>query len=328
MKKTLIALAALAVVSAASAQSTVTLSGKFGSAYTNEKLGISTTTGVAQLSAKRNGFGVSDGNVTFAASEDLGGGLKAGVSMDVRVRGRAAAGSVDGRDATVFVEGGFGRITLGAVEAGNGIIGLASAGAPVIGQDNGVTLDAAVNVDMAAYSTKFGAVTATVMVIDSIGAPGAGGLQGTIAQLDANLIRLAYAAGPMSVSGDYTSYGRNALGVIGTPDKRTRVSGSYNLGVATIGAGFQVKSTLDNVNDKQYMLGVSAPLGAVTVGATYAKRDNDNNALDATGYEIGANYALSKRTNVQVARLNESLDNRPVGHAVNTRIRVRLMHSF
>jgi len=65
-------------------------------------------------------------------------------------------------------------------------------------------------------------------------------------------------------------------------------------------------------------------MGAITLGATYASRDNDSNAVDATGYELGANYAFSKRTNLQTAYLSQSVNK----GADATTLRVRLMHSF
>ncbi len=135
MKKSLVALAVLAVAGAASAQ--VSVSGKFGFAYeSGQAAGVS-----------KSGLGQTDGNVTFSASEDLGGGMKAGASIDIRARGRAvnaAAGSVDGRDASVFVSGGFGTVTMGAIELGNGIIGLGGADAPTIGLD-GASIAAPIN---------------------------------------------------------------------------------------------------------------------------------------------------------------------------------------
>jgi predicted porin len=332
MKKTLIALAVVAVSGAAFAQSSMTLSGKLGIAYTANK---------SAAGVKSNGLGVTDGNVTFAAVEDLGGGLKAAASMDVRVRGRESAddGSssacaalpcaatrdgVGGRDASVSLMGGFGTVTLGAVEAGNGIIGLASAGAPVIGQDNGVTLDAAANVDLLAYTTPalFPGLTAKVLLIDSISNPGADGMESASTLQDATLVGVNYSAGPLAVAADYTAFGLNAV-VVGA-DTRTRISGSYDLGVVKLGAGFQTKETTAGVKDKQYMLGVSAPMGPLTVGATYAKRDSDTATLDAKGYELGAQYAFSKRTALQTAYLNQKINGGPAA----TSVRMRLMHSF
>ncbi len=323
MKKTLIALAALAST-AAFAQSTVNLTGKFGAAYTNGK-GTVSAGAITSSTAKSSGFSVTDGDFVLSAVEDLGGGMKASASMAVRVRGRGASGVVDGRDASVNLMGGFGTVTIGAVEAGNGIIGLASAGAPTIGQDNGVTLDAAGNVDLFQYTSPalIPGLTARLQIVDSIGAPGAGGLQNTAATQDATVVGVAYGAGPLALNADFTAFGKNAA-TAGTDD-RTRLSASYDLGVAKLGAGFQSKKDLAGVKDKQMMLGVSVPMGAITLGATYATRNSDNNALDAKGFELGANYALSKRTNVQAAYLSQKMDQ---GGAKATNFRVRLMHSF
>jgi predicted porin len=349
MKKTLIALAAVAVSTAAMAQ--VTVSGKYAVAYTSAE----TAAGV-----KSNGFGTTDGDIVFTAMEDIGGGLKAGASLAIKVRGRdsavtakstfndaegndvteeviddedlslntslsgAASSTVGGRDASVFLQGGFGRITLGTVEAGNGIIGRASAGAPVIGQDNGVTLDGGTNVDLASLTLPVGDFTATLMMIDSIGAPGTGGMQSAAVTQDATLIGLAYAKGPISAGLDITNFGRNGAADTGT-DSRTRLSASYDLGVAKLGFGYQTKETFAGVADKQTMVGVSVPMGAITLGATFASRNNDDNTKDADGYEIGANYAFSKRTNLQAAYLSQKED---VSGMEATTMRVRLMHSF
>jgi predicted porin len=319
----------------------VTVSGKYAVAYTSTE---------SAAGVKANGFGTTDGDVVFSGAEDIGAGMKAGASLAIKVRGResavtaattaknadgsavdatitstvsgAASSSINGRDATVYLQGGFGRITLGTIEAGNGIIGRASAGAPVIGQDGGVTLDGAANVDMASLSLPIGAVTATVMLIDSIGNPGAGGMQAAAATTDATLVGLAYAAGPISAGLDHTTFGKNAAAA-GT-DSRTRVSASYNLGVATVGAGYQTKETFAGVSDDQMMVGVSIPMGAITLGATYATKDSDTDAADASGYEVGMNYGFSKRTNMQVAYQSIGLD---AGKDA-TALRVRLMHSF
>ena len=79
MKKTLIALAALASVSAF-AQSSVTISGKLRYAYiTNSSTASGTTT-------KAAGIGRTDGDVVFTATEDLGGGLKANFQLEQSIK--------------------------------------------------------------------------------------------------------------------------------------------------------------------------------------------------------------------------------------------------
>ncbi len=119
-------------------------------------------------------------------------------------------------------------------------------------------------------------------------------------------------------------FGQNAAAATST-DTRTRVSGSYDFGSFKLGAGYQAKETFANAKDTQYMVGVNVPMGAYTAGLTYAARNNDNNALDATGYEAGVQYAFSKRTALQVAY--RSLDVKGATPAA-TDLRVRLMHSF
>lgn len=295
----------------------MTLGGKFGYAYTANK----TAAGV-----KTNGLGTTDGDIVFAATEDLGGGLKAGANMALKLRGRGTQSSVvDGRDSTVFMSGGFGTLTAGAIEAGNGIIGRASAGAPTIGQDSGVTLDGAANVDIVTYTTPELApgLTVTLMQIDSVGAPAADGLEAAASTQDATVVALNYNAGPLSAGIDTSSFGQNASASTGT-DSRVRMSASYDLGVAKVGVGYQTKKTYAGVKDTQTMVGFSMPAGAWTLGATYAVRNNDVNTSDAKGWELGANYAFSKRTAVQIATRNLSIN----GAASATATRVRLLHSF
>jgi len=369
MKKSLIALAVLAAAGTAFAQATIT--GKFAGAYQDNTNKV-TTDGKTD-SVKKNGFGVTDGNVTFAASEDLGGGMTAGVSMDVRVRGRAASGSVDGRNATVYVRGGFGTVTFGAIEAANGIHPLGSAGAPIQGLDDTsasttanlwgsdltagqvkdftAPLSRAGNVDALIYRTpNFGGITGTLMLIDSIGAPGTGGMENSAKTQDATLIGMAYAAGPLAASADYTNYGanNNATSAVNYyADKRIRLSGSYDLGVAKLGAGYQTQTRkalsngnavagADDLTIKEYILGVSAPIGAaIKVGANYTRRSADDNTYirftghDVTGWDVGAQYNLSKRTAVQASyrKVKAELFDGVLG-AEDKNLRIRLMHSF
>jgi hypothetical protein len=341
-----VALAALAST-AAFAQS-VTLSGKFGYAYTDAK----TAAGV-----KTAGFQTTDGDLVAAATEDLGGGLKANASLALKLRGRGTQSSVvDGRDASIGLSGAFGSISAGAIEAGNGIMGLGQAGAPVIGLD-GKVLDGAGNVDIVTYTAPELAPGLTVKAsfIDGVG---------DVARTKGNItvFGVAYASGPLNVAADFSDY-RNyadaaavggsyiasgastltayaatdtlpagatvvnaATAAVKAVDSRTRVSASYDLGVAKVGIGYQTKSyvTASNKDNKQMTYGVSVPMGAVTLGAVYASSKDDGASTKTTGNEFGLNYALSKRTAVQVARASW----KKTGAANDTITRVRLLHSF
>ncbi|MDO8319685.1 porin [Rhodoferax sp.] len=324
MKKSLVALAALAFVGAVSAQ-TATVSGKLAFGYV-------TAEGAGVAPAKSDGLQVTDGDFVIAASENLGGGLKATASMAVQSRGRTTP--IAGRDASLTLAGGFGSVMIGAIEIGNGIIGLGGADAPTMGLDGATgiggisrpVLSDVMNLDVLMYtSPDLSGFTVSAAMLD---ANGAGGTQSTALTQDATLVGASYAAGPFAAAADYTSFGLN--GVLATApglDNRTRLSASYDLGVVKLGAGYEKLKTTAVVNNSetQYLIGVSAPVGqAMTVGLNYARNTAD--ALNTiTAYELGANYALSKRTGVQAAYQHISEDT-VAGNA--TAFRVRLLHSF
>jgi hypothetical protein len=344
-KSSIVALATLAAVSStAFAQSSVTLSGKFGYQY-------ATTTSNAGV--KANGFNTTDGDVNFAVVEDLGGGLKAEAFMGIRLRGReinadsgaasaavaagaavpAGADQADGigaRDSRITLSGGFGSVTVGAVAAGSGIIARGTAGqAGYNGLDHdGTLLDAEVNgVDLFQYTTPtFSGFNAYIQVVDSVGDPGAGGLQAAAATVSGTVVGLNYAAGPLSANIDTTSYDRNAS--TSTADSRLRMSAQYNLGMAVVGFGYQ---TNDNTatDVKQTVFGVSVPMGALSIGAAMVTRDTKTLSTGASvenkGYEIVANYNLSKRTSIAASYRTVNEGDKTIDQKAT---RVRLMHAF
>lgn len=314
MKKTLIALAVLAASGAAFAQSSVTISGKLRYAYEATK---------SVAGAKANGLAVTDGDLNFVAVEDLGGGLKATASMAYVSRGRDTA--IAGRDAYLSLAGGFGSVLIGSIEAGNGIIGLGGAGAPVYGLDNGVTLAGGSNVDIIKYtSPAFNGFTLSANATDATAA-GANtlGMNGTATTADSTGFGVNYANGPLAVAADVTNYGLNASGL--TADNRTRISASYDLGVAKIGAGFQTSSTTTNVDTKQQVFGVSVPMGAFTLGAVVASSKTDGTTGTNKGTDLGVKYDLSKRTYLAT---HYQTTKAAGATASASKYRVQLAHSF
>jgi hypothetical protein len=344
MKKTLIALAILTVSGASFAQSSVSLTGKLRFAYGESK---------TAAGAKTTGIGVTDGDWNIAAVEDLGGGLKAGANMALRLRGRdtaadgsyaftgteatintagatatyTPAGSVAAngarpRDASMYLSGGFGTVMVGAIEAGNGLLPLVTAGGPTyIGLDNGTQLAGASNTDILQYtSPAFNGFTVKAAVLDTVGA---GGAQATATTQDATLVGLNYANGPLTAALDVTNYGANAL--TAGADSRTRVSANYNLGTVILGAGYQTAKTIAGVAKKETAFGVSAPVGAFNLGAVYATSKTDGVAGNNTGYDLSAQYNLSKRTYVAL----QTQSTKAAGATASaTNTRVQLAHSF
>ncbi len=321
MKKSLVALAALAFVGAVSAQN-VSVSGKLAFAY-------ATGEGAGAVPVQSDGLGVTDGDFVLTASEDLGGGLKATASMAVQSRGRGTP--IAGRDATLNLSGGFGSVTIGAIDTGNGILGLGGADAPTMGLDGATGLSGITRMvladpgfmDILLYtSPDMSGLTFSAAILD---ANGAGGQQSAAPTQDATLVGVNYAAGAFAAAADYTNYGLNA--VVAGADNRFRLSASYDLGVVKLGFGYenQKSTAAANNTETHTLLGISAPVStALTLGATYVRNTAD--ALNTiTAYELGANYALSKRTGIQAAYQHISEDT-VAGSA--TMFRVRLMHSF
>jgi predicted porin len=219
------------------------------------------------------------------------------------------------------LSGGFGSVFIGSIEAGNGIIGLGGAGAPVYGLDNGTTLAGAGNVDIIKYSLPaFNGVTLSVNATDAVASLGQ---EAAATTADTTGLGLNYAAGPLAVAADLTSYGANASG--STADSRTRISASYNLGMAKIGAGIQMSSTTTNVDTTQQIFGVSVPMGAITLGLNVASSKTDGVTGTNKGTDLGAKYDLSKRTFVAA---HYQTTKAAGATASASKFRIQLAHSF
>jgi len=336
MKKSLVALAVLAAAGAVSAQ-TVNLSGKLRFAYE------STSTKTAGITADANGLRVTDGNFTLVAVEDLGGGMKMQAAMEVLSRGRDTA--ITGRDASLTLSGGFGSVLFGAIEAGNGILGLGGAGSPgMYGLDGSATLAGAGNTDILRYtSPDMSGFKAYVSLLDvtpvesTATAPHVTqatlGMGSAAVTQDAAQIGVTYGAGPIAAAADYVTWDQNsAVGAAAAIDNRFRVSGSYDLGVAKLGLGYEKRNYRPaNSDQADLLLGVAVPLGQTTVGLNWARRTGDaaNFAQSASGYDIGVKYDLSKRTYVAFAYQNvTSNDAAGVEQDTAKKYRVQLSHAF
>ena len=337
MKKSLIALAALAAVSAASAQSTVTISGKLRYALESSE----TTTGAVIY--KGEGIARTDGDIVFTAVEDLGNGLKATANFAFQTGGRTiAAGN---RDGNLILSGGFGAVAFGSIDASNGITGLGGAGAPVWGNLEGPVLTDSGNNDYFSYTTPtMSGFSAKLMVLEAsnttTAATGANTFAGldsasSTATQDATLIGLNYVNGPLTIAADMTDYGYNAdVTVLNT--SRTRISASYDLGVAKVGFGRESRDakatpTSASVTTADTIVGVSIPVGALTLGFNYATGKTATDAFTVKGTELGAKYDLSKRT--YVALQTQNVKNADIFGAKATtnsatRHRIQLAHSF
>jgi predicted porin len=300
MKKTLIALAILAVSGAAMAQSTVTLYGIADIWVGSTKSGINASS-VTQVGS--GGFNGS--RFGFKGSEDLGGGLKAvfkleqgfdisnGTANTYMAPGATTASSTAfNRQAFVGLEGGFGSVTFGNVW---------SAMDDVIGAGNGAF-------DTGAFSPLYsmsGSVHKTYQDRPrnaiKYATPNFGGFTAAVAYgLDENTtvkqdtvdFNVAYGAGPVGVSLAYQVQNNT------TDTELMLLNGSYDLGVAKLLATYGQVET-GALKSRDYQFGVDVPLSsALTLSGSFAQT-RDNAALGdgkRTGYGIAAKYSLSKRT--------------------------------
>ena len=298
MKKTLIALAAVAVSSAAMAQ--VTMSGSINARYQNSNI-----TGVA--ADKVNGLHFSDSEIRFNFSEDLGGGLKAAGSFGFE-NGTDQKPAV-GSGASLGVSGGFGSVTFSNMESSDY---LAVDQVTTSGFSNGT-----VN-DRLTYSSP-SIMGARLSVIYSDG----NGTVGTLAGSNDNkstVFSIDYANGPLTANIGMESVDKS---LHATTDGGTRFKVGYNFGVAAV--TFGSVRTKDNkaVNRTETAATVSVPLGAIT--ASYAMATSKTgNAAKLDGSNLTVAYALSKRTSVSINRIG--YETSTVKNAYINR--VNLSHSF
>ena len=289
MKKTLIALAAVAVSTGAMAQATI--SGNFTFGYN-----ASETAGV-----KASGLGYDTAEIRFSASEDLGGGLTASASFGLENINRSGDGSVSDTAATassLSLRGGFGTIAMGTSKIGNGLRGLGEAGAPVQNLE-GEVFGSAVYRDGISYTApKMGDFTFSIGHTE--GAANPGGDQKNSTVQNSNTLAAVYSAGAVNARIDTTLYGKKDLSATAAKN-RYRISGNYDLGVAKVGAGYSSLKAKGDTKTTETLLGVSAPIGAFTVGAVFATQQAETAGVKAakkSGNSFGVEYALSKRTSI------------------------------
>ena len=329
MKKTLIALAVLAASGASFAQ--VTITGSLAMGYK------ATTSSAA---GDKSGLGVDTSEIDFMATEDLGGGMKATAKMGLAGADRSnesalTTAAVAGRDASLVLTGGFGAVALTSTRSADYLSGGLS-GVAGIGFDLkvfGVRRIA----DAISYSVPVGPVSLTLQhqenSITSI--PTSGGLgvgaTGSSAQR-LNVISATYAPGKLAANIQYLSYDNrdNAVGS-NTADYVTRANGNYDFGMAKLGLGYSQANYSGGGTAKEGLVGVSVPLGAVTLGAQWGQRKVE----DATGTAIAngtfhgsglnAAYALSKRTSIvgMYARWDV-----PAASSASTEASVLVIHNF
>jgi len=320
MKKSLLALAVLgAFAGAASAQTNVTVYGVVDAGLTHES-GSGSAGSVTKLAT-----GVFSGNrLGFKGTEDLGGGLKAnfqlenGFNLDNGTLRQG--GALFGRQAHVGLSGGFGAVDVGRIydplfialdsvdPFDTGLAGTASnlMAAGVAGAGTGATHD----------NNIFGDVRVNNAI--SYTTPNLGGFSANA------LYALGEVAGNTSANRTYSLSGTYANGPLfatlvyannnnATNTNTTKVAlagATYDFRVVKAYLSYETEKNDVGMDYRDWLVGVSAPVGAGTVMASFIDK-NDRSAAngDAKQYAVGYTYPMSKRTTLYTAYGHISNDN-------------------
>lgn len=277
MKKSLIALAALAFVGAAAAQSSVTLYGKADLWVGKTKNG--------KIQAGDDGLAGSRWGIK--GSEDLGGGLKANFNFEQGLDlSNGSTGAGFDRQANVGFSGSFGEIKLGKTWTPiDDIYGAANSGFDSkLSATNGVWKNNYTDT----FTAQIYYATPEIAGFSGAASTQLKGNQAAAGGVDS--FRVQYAAGAIYAGVAYQN--DKATGT-----KNTLINGTYDLGMVKLLASYDTNKVGANKTN-QYQLGADIPLNnALTLSVGYANSKSKSGvAYKADGFGVAAGYALSKRT--------------------------------
>lgn len=313
MKKTLIAVAALA---ATGAFAQVTISGSM-------QVGI-VDTGAQGGTANVQTLGGGMNAINLMASEDLGGGLKAGMDSQIRFNSATGDRNSAGSGQALFhnLNAYLSSATLGTVRIGK-IAEISNCAYDPWLCGGGASMNAGLGlsnlVGAAAVSNAVGYQSPTIAGFSA-------GAQKSMNQSDVStsnvsgrnnersIANVSYNNGPLSLqfllasglpatsSTDATAAAGTAASVADEKSTQQSLAASYNFGFARlIVVNVQVKDLADVKRANHNNIAAVVPLGgAYTLLAGYTKASTGGNyaatSTSDTKAAVGVNYALSKRT--------------------------------
>ena len=309
MKKSLIAVAALAAVGAASAQSSVTLYGVVDTGYGV----VQTKTEQGGTTTKTRTTGLMSGNLSgsrwgLKGQEDLGNGLSA--VFNVEAGFNSANGDFkDGgfnRRSVVGLKGGFGQVLLGRDYTPMDTIGggdYFQASDLVTGDLGGLYTARANGIH---YSGEFGGVGVKAFVgynDEKTTTSTAGVTTVTRDRTEGYGVGVTYAGGPFMVGAAVQQF--RAKNAVATYSKNTEygLGASYDFTAAKLHTHY-IANDFQTPNAKpvqQFGLGVTVPFGAFTLGGQYAYNYwKAAPGVKSKGHDfvLQGTYALSKRTDL------------------------------
>jgi len=329
MKKTLVALAAVAATSAAFAE--VKISGFIDQAYNRTTLNGATTTSIGSNI-------IGQDQITFGVSEDLGNGITA--YGNIRVIPNVSEGAVFANDnSEVGIKGAFGNVAMGnqySTMWGN----LAAADATGFGGSIGNVHSSIQHFtvgkrnDVISYSLPTIVEGLSVSVEKANGGASTGVGDGTGYSIGYTIggLKVNAAGIKARVSAAIDAMENGSAAITPTSGSTTQTSGlaaSYDLGLAAIyfGSANSKNSTDADIKIATSMYGVSVPFGAITFGlgmSSSSVTKADTSTVKETGTRMVVKYALSKRTTAYIVN-GRSKDN---GTAVSSQTGLGVTHNF
>jgi len=295
MKKTLVALAAVAATGGAFAQAVMTGYVAFG--YESATSSANATT---------SGMGMDDAEINFAVAEDIEGVGKLSGTLGFISGGRGA--TAQGRDTTIKLTTTSGTaVTMGTTKGASYLTG----GVAAVGTNYNWDMT-----DAGFFSSRSinDAVSVKIPLMEGLSLSVAHaeaavssywtgtGAAGNGTEQRYNTASVGYAAGALAVDAGYRSYDNGQNNSTANANTRNRASASYDLGVVKIGLSYEATQYMYGNSKQDSLLGLNVPLGgALSFGTQIAQVSTSGNASAASnynrnGYLVGLNYNLSKQT--------------------------------
>jgi len=285
MRKTQMALAAVALVASTAVMADVTISGSIDG-------GVGSGNSVTAPGSNKIGFvdGQSNGGsaLTISGSDDLGGGLKASFTLQsgfdsgsgtVGNGGNASGNSVFNRQSNIALSGGFGTVTVGS-----------QLSSYIAGANNSLP------------GTIFGAFdVSAIIAVDA----GAGGLNS-----QGFFTRNAITYSTPDLGGASLSVQKQLQGQDPTTADATAVSGSVSLGDVKASFGYLDRAGAAAAGNsggrKSWTVGAIAPVGPLTANLRYSATDPTGAQTEGTQIRGGVSYALTDATTLTLQHATNS----------------------
>ncbi len=346
MKKTLVAIAAVAVTTGAMAEATLT-----GSIQAGSNQMSTTTSGKSAVNTLT--FEDSNGNTVFniGDTEDLGGGLmfKGNIAVETGLASQTISNGHGVNETYASLTGGFGGIKVGALQSPQfQAVAAGDAGggfliSNLVGTNNTHQGDSGTLVLLQTKSFQY----TTPTFVDGLSLKyqyGAGDAADNVG--DANHYAADYKAGAFATGIAYSTY-KSAADT--ATDKATTYYATYDFGAAKLQAMWGKAETAGASDVNTTSIGFQVPMGAATLMYNHGRSDGrvSNYGVDSSGNPtgtvnsyvqagdqagdfIGVSYALSKRTTAYAAYYKETGNNTALtssGSSWNT-TRFLVIHSF